>query len=416
MNTPKGLTTITAALLLILALPAHAGNDVGQTYVMPSAAYVDGDKDRLVDDGLVGGGLTAGYAYHPNWNIEAFVHRAEPDGPRSQNQTEFGVNVLSVFNREGIVSPFLLLGASALSIDEDNGNDSDTGTANYGGGVFLNLTDSMAVRAEYRYRASLGDGNLRDQVVSLGLQFGFGGDGGRFSDTDGDGVSDMVDRCPDTRPGAEVDSFGCELDDDGDGVARSLDLCPDSKPGVPVDANGCELDGDGDGVGDSIDQCPRTPAGATVDARGCELDGDGDGVVDRLDRCPGTRAGVRVDVNGCEIREVIRLPGVRFETNSDRLVPGAEQVLNDAAATLRKHPDLVVEVAGHTDSDGAAAYNAGLSERRAKTVMNYLVANGADPANLAVRGYGETQPIADNSTAVGKAANRRVELRILNEQ
>ena len=113
---------------------------------------------------------------------------------------------------------------------------------------------------------------------------------------------------------------------------------------------------------------------------------------------------------------MIDLPGVTFETNSDRLLPGAEQVLDDAAATLRKYPDLVVEVAGHTDSDGTAEYNEGLSERRARTVMNYLIDKGADEGNLTVRGYGEANPVADNSTAAGKAANRRVELRIQNQQ
>ena len=126
-----------------------------------------------------------------------------------------------------------------------------------------------------------------------------------------------------------------------------------------VDMHGCARvsDSDGDGVADQQDQCPNTFPGARVDALGCELDSDNDTVVDRQDKCPGTRSGARVDVNGCEIRAVINLPGVNFATNSDRLLGGAEQVLADAAATLRKNKDLVVEVAGHTDSDGSAALN-----------------------------------------------------------
>ncbi|MGB5722201.1 MAG: OmpA family protein, partial [Woeseiaceae bacterium] len=114
--------------------------------------------------------------------------------------------------------------------------------------------------------------------------------------------------------------------------------------------------------------------------------------------------------------EVISLPGVNFETNSDRLLPGAEQVLADAAATLGMNRDLIVEVAGHTDSDGSAAYNEGLSARRAITVRDYLISQGANSANLTFRGYGEARPVADNATAEGKARNRRVELRILNQQ
>ncbi|MEO0998587.1 MAG: OmpA family protein, partial [Pseudomonadota bacterium] len=89
--------------------------------------------------------------------------------------------------------------------------------------------------------------------------------------------------------------------------------------------------------------------------------------------------------------------------------------LDDAAATLVKNSDLVIEVAGHTDSDGTAEYNESLSERRARTVMNFLIENGANEANLTVRGYGEVQPVADNTTAAGKAQNRRVELRVLNQ-
>ena len=119
-----------------------------------------------------------------------------------------------------------------------------------------------------------------------------------------------------------------------------------------------------------------------------------------------------MDVKGCEIREAIRLQGVNFETNSDRLLPGAEQVLDDAAASLVRNPTIHVEVAGHTDSQGAADYNEGLSERRAITVRDYLIGKGVSADRMTVRGYGEAEPIADNSTAAGRAQNRRVVLRI----
>ena len=101
-----------------------------------------------------------------------------------------------------------------------------------------------------------------------------------------------------------------------------------------------------------------------------------------------------------------------IETKSDRLLPGATRVLDDAVATLNKNPTIEFEVAGHTDSDGAAEYNEGLSARRAQTVHDYLAANGIAENRMTVRGYGESQPIADNSTSAGKAQNRRVVLRI----
>jgi OOP family OmpA-OmpF porin len=249
-------------------------------------------------------------------------------------------------------------------------------------------------------------------MYSLGLQIPFGAKKVKFVDSDGDGVADGSDRCPATPVGTPVDEYGCELDSDNDGVANSKDRCPNTRAGAKVDANGCEPDTDGDGVADSGDNCPNTVRGAKVDINGCEIDGDGDGVVDRLDKCPNTPKGVQVDVAGCEIKAEIRLPGVNFESNSDRLLGGTEQVLANAAATLVKNPSIEVEVAGHTDSDGAAAYNESLSERRARTVRDYLASHGVAMNRMTVRGYGEAEPIADNGTREGKAQNRRVVLRI----
>jgi OOP family OmpA-OmpF porin len=195
-------------------------------------------------------------------------------------------------------------------------------------------------------------------------------------------------------------------------VADDVDQCPGTPAGVAVNTVGCAPDGDADGVADYLDKCPGTVRGAKVDANGCELDGDKDDVVDRLDRCPNSRPGAQVDISGCEITEEIRLQGVNFQTNSDRLLPNAATILNDAAATLLKNPSIKVEVAGHTDSDGSAEYNESLSARRAATVRDYLINGGVNPDRITARGYGEAQPVASNATAEGKAENRRVVLRV----
>ena len=121
-------------------------------------------------------------------------------------------------------------------------------------------------------------------------------------DSDGDGVPDNLDRCPNTPHGVAVDANGCPRDSDGDGVPDYLDRCPNTPRGTPVDANGCPRDSDGDGVPDNLDRCPNTPPNARpVDANGCPVDTDGDGVPDYLDRCPNTAPGTRVDANGCPI-------------------------------------------------------------------------------------------------------------------
>ena len=232
-----------------------------------------------------------------------------------------------------------------------------------------------------------------------------------YSDTDADGVKNYKDDCPGTVAGGIVDDRGCEKDSDGDGVVDRLDECPGTAQGVRVDERGCEVDSDGDGVGDSRDRCPGTPAGAKVDQYGCELDGDGDGVVDSKDKCPSTPAGRAVDNYGCSLATEYKLERVNFEFDSAKLTPDSTASLNEAVQILKRHSDLKVEIAGHTDSVGNDDYNMGLSKRRAQSVADYLIANGATAANIFVKGYGETDPVADNGTKEGRAANRRVELR-----
>ncbi|MEM7280787.1 MAG: FG-GAP-like repeat-containing protein [Pseudomonadota bacterium] len=193
-------------------------------------------------------------------------------------------------------------------------------------------------------------------------------------------------------------------DSDRDGVTDDIDQCPDTPPNTPVDSVGCtlDLDGDDDGVLDADDECPNTQPGVPVDEVGCDRDSDNDGVPDHKDECPDTKPDVEVDIKGCEIKEEIRLPGVNFETNSHELAAGADSILDDAAATLLKNPNLVVEVEGHTDDRGEASYNEALSDRRARTVLNYLIGKGVDEDTLTSRGYGESRPIADNGTTEGR--------------
>lgn len=143
-------------------------------------------------------------------------------------------------------------------------------------------------------------------------------------------------------------------------------------------------------------------------------DTDGDGVVDSADKCPATPAGSRVDGDGCPFDKVINLKGVTFEFNKTRLRPDAQTILDWATNILKKYPDMKVEVAGHTDSVGGDSYNQKLSEGRAQAVMQYFTEHGVPADQLTAKGYGETNPIADNKTADGRELNRRVELRILN--
>lgn len=237
-------------------------------------------------------------------------------------------------------------------------------------------------------------------------------------DSDGDGVPDGIDQCADTPKGCKVDGKGCTLDTDNDGVCDGIDRCPSTPAGATVDAKGCELDGDKDGVPDGIDHCPGTPVGCVVDATGCSVDTDGDGVCDGLDKCPNTPKGRPVDLTGCEFvlptpEKPLVLEGVHFETGKALLTEDSKQILARVAASLLDHPEVKLEVAGHTDATGSDAHNLKLSQARANAVRNYLISKGVKAEVLTAKGYGKSQPIADNQTKEGRDRNRRTELRRL---
>ena len=158
------------------------------------------------------------------------------------------------------------------------------------------------------------------------------------------------------------------------------------------------------------------PAPAPAPVASCETqDDDGDGINNCIDKCPGSQAGQAIGPDGCAVPLTIDLKGVNFDFDKATLRPDAVTILNEAIDILKKYPQLKVEVAGHTDAVGTDAYNQGLSERRAKTVFDYLTSNGVDAARLnGPTGYGESRPIDSNDTDEGRAKNRRTELNVQN--
>ena len=364
-NYLKAITAV--AMLATTANTALA--DASEHYGYVLGSFVEPDVAFNQEDGF-GLQIGIGTELSQMWNLETYLRTTSVDGaPNLKNHT-LGGDLQLVFNRDGRFQPYLLGGVGIQSSKLDGFERESEPLLNLGAGFRANIFgDSRAsLRGEYRYlNYDAYSMKLEDQLVSIGVQFPFGKK-----------VSAPV-------PAAVVPA-----------------AAPKPAP----------RDTDGDGVIDDMDKCPGTVRGATVDANGCELDGDKDGVVNRLDKCPNSKAGVQVDINGCEIKAEIKLTGVNFQSNSDQLVPGTQSVLNDAAATLKKNPGIKVEVAGHTDSDGAAAYNESLSARRAATVRDYLIRQGVAADRMTARGYGESQPMETNDTAAGKAANRRVVLRI----
>ena len=183
-------------------------------------------------------------------------------------------------------------------------------------------------------------------------------------------------------------------------------------PGAILDAQGCAYDTDGDGIVAGVDLCRFTPAGVTVDRFGCAIDSDKDAVPDYLDLCPSTPLGVIVDTDGCPLpdQKILSLSGINFGFDQTVITNDSKEILLYAADAVKNTgPVLEVRVEGHTDNIGTDAYNLELSQRRAEAVVDYLVSQGANPDRLIPIGMGESLPVANNDTAAGRAANRRVD-------
>jgi outer membrane protein OmpA-like peptidoglycan-associated protein len=241
-------------------------------------------------------------------------------------------------------------------------------------------------------------------------------DGCPDPDNDGDGTPDVNDACPLEKGVAE--NKGCpDKDSDGDGIADRRDKCPgeaEDKDGFEDD-DGCpEPDNDKDGLADAADACPNEPG--TADTKGCpDPDRDGDGVPDRVDNCP-DEAGSKEN-QGCQSKQLARittsgieiLETVYFKVDRDIIQPKSFKLLMNVAEVIRNHPEAgVIRVEGHTDDRGKAAHNQDLSQRRAESVVAYLVKAGVPRDRLIAKGFGAAQPLANNRTAEGRAQNRRV--------
>jgi MYXO-CTERM domain-containing protein len=250
-------------------------------------------------------------------------------------------------------------------------------------------------------------------------QDGFRDDDGCVDpDNDEDGVLDAADQCVNVAGPAALQ--GCP-DGDGDGIADASDKCPADAEDMDgfEDGDGCpEPDNDKDGIIDGADGCPIV-AGPREN-NGCpDSDRDGDTVVDRLDNCPDEVG--PPDNAGCAKKQLVTIGGgkleiiesVYFKTNLAVIEKRSFPLLDNVAAVLVAHDQLRIQVEGHTDSQGDGAYNKKLSQRRAESVVAYLIKKGIDKGRLSPLGFGPDKPIADNRTKEGRAQNRRVVFTII---
>lgn len=375
-----------------------------------------------------------------------------------------------------VITPYGFIGVGAILFDRQlnfHKEMIDSAWPTTGGGINITLSPSLSLNLQETFMFSNNDsrdgaknGGTNDDFLlhSAGLTYSFGSG----KDSDNDGVSDSKDKCPDTPAGVAVDKKGCPLDRDKDGVADYLDTCPDaagtammngcpdrdndgvadaedrcpdtkgtvalkgcpdadndgvadiddkcpnSKAGTPVDASGCPMDNDKDGVSNDIDRCPDVAGPESL--KGCP-DTDGDGVADIDDRCPRVK-GTMVNKGCPEIakQDVVRINYIGsklfFETGSDKLKVASLALLDELVNIMNRYDGASLNIEGHTDSDGSDAFNETLSQKRTDAVRTYLLGKGITGSRLTAKGYGESKPIADNKTSLGKAKNRRVELKV----
>ena len=376
---------------------------------------------------------------------------------------------------KAIIRPYIFAGAGAIwyeSVYQIKHERFEFSVPTFGGGLNIAMGPivSLQLQETFMYTSTDNIDHLKasgdnDMMLyhTVGLTFNLG----KKHDEDKDGVADKKDQCPNTPAGVAVDIKGCPLDRDGDGVADYVDACSDvaglaSLKGCPdtdldgitdkedrcpdlagpVELKGCP-DADKDGVADIDDKCPGTKAGYKVDGTGCTLDNDKDGIVNEEDRCP-EMAGIlafrgcpdtdgdgvsdaddrcpavkgNIDNKGCpEIpkldieRITVIASKIYFETNKADLKLISYSALDDLADILKRHEIVKLSIEGHTDSDADDSYNLTLSQKRTESVKAYLISKGVSEDRLTAIGYGESRPIAPNTTAAGKAKNRRVELK-----
>jgi OOP family OmpA-OmpF porin len=401
--------------------------------ILPSVSYINVSK-------YVGSNFSFGITGSIN-KIDKYVN------PRINNEDYTVTNPgdLNYYAVDGVINYSLMNLIKSKSIDPSVhvgggytwlGDDANAGTINAGLGLAYWFSETVGVSYRATYKHSFED--VRADMPShmqhfAGLTFKFGG-----KDTDGDGIYDKDDTCPDV-PGLKQFN-GCP-DTDADGITDASDACPEIAG--PAEFNGCP-DTDGDGIADKDDACPDVAGLKTLG--GCP-DADGDGIADKNDKCPDVkgpkenngcpwpdRDGDSVldkddkcpDVkgtvanNGCpEVSdEVVKrlndyAKTILFDSGKASFQQQTYPVLEAITAILKEYPNSNFSIEGHTDSDGKDAANQTLSENRAAAVKNYLIEKGIASSRLTSAGFGESKPIDTNKTKAGKANNRRVEVKLV---
>ena len=380
---------------------------------LPSVSYLS--LTKYVGDGFSFGVTGSANKISKMVNFDPTSSNADPRGMVVSNPgdiTFFGVDGIIRYSFQDMIKSKWLEPSAHIGGGYTFFGDASAGTVNGGVGVTIWFTEGVGLFFQSSYKHSYDDTRTVNVDVpgymqhAAGLTFKFGG-----KDTDGDGIYDKEDSCPEVAGLAEFN--GCP-DTDGDGIVDAEDACVDVK-GTKM-MKGCP-DADGDGVADKDDKCPSVK-GAKENA-GCPWpDTDGDSVLDKDDKCP-TVAGT-VANNGCpevtaDTMKKLNEYGktILFNSGKASFQKQAFPILQAMTAILKEYPTANFSLEGHTDNTGSDVLNQKLSEERAAAVKDFLVENGINASRLTSKGFGESTPVESNKTAKGKANNRRVEVKLV---
>jgi len=405
-------------------LPAHNVGNLFDEYfnvndhwnIIPSVSYIGVSK-------YIGDGFSVGARGSLN-RIENLGDLTVDDVSHYAIDGTIKYNILN----DTKLDPFVEVGGGYTWVAE-------VGAGTVNGGIGLNywFSDNVGVVVQTQYKHAFEDYGVTHFQHLAGLNIKFGG-----TDTDGDGIYDKDDACPEV---AGLEAFNGCPDSDGDGIEDGKDSCPDQAGSKEM--NGCP-DADGDGIADKDDACPNEAGVAALagcpdadgdgvadgkdecpneagpaENNGCPWpDSDGDSVLDKDDQCPDV-AGT-VANNGCpEVTEEVQKQlndyarTILFDTGKATLKTETVSVFVDIIKILNEYPNAKFTVEGHTDSVGSAKLNQSLSEKRANSVRDFLIKEGIDADRLTAIGYGEDKPIATNNTRSGRKQNRRVEINLM---
>lgn len=379
-------------------------------YVAPTLHYQSFadpwiDNDQLRPDAAVGLGLGLGYQLGYNWAVElAYQQLSTTNAFNDADTVGRYLHVDGLYDFRGdkkTIWPYLVFGIGQQSIKPDDAKAGNDGQLNGGVGFKYQFAKRWLLRSDVRMTFANRHNDL-GALLNIGLVYNFFEERQTEEsikrqallqvDSDQDGIPDINDKCPATKPEALINEVGCEealaevlpSDDDGDSVINEQDLCPATEEGISVDTDGCALDTDEDGVPDSKDLCPGSRKGFSIGEDGCY-----------------SRAATisfELDIN--------------FASGSDQLTEDSKAGIDELLVILKANPLSTLVIEGYTDSVGSAKYNKQLSQKRANSVRRALMKEGIAGDRISSYGLGEENPIADNNTEEGRAKNRRVVVEI----